>query len=900
VSDEHPYASPWTPPPATHAANGSVTAEYPIIAVPAERVGPEQAGPASAGPDPVRPESAVPESAVPESAVPEPVVPESAVPEPVGPDDFPPDWPDDRAPEPMGVDVRPVDAEALPRNAFAGRAGNFGSTESTTRSLDVPRPGGRHQHPGSEPVSMFTPRAAGARPAAPENPAALIHPAGVAPPDQMPPPIMYSSALADSATVATPIIPRPAAAADSVETSAPEEVSASAAVHRPATSFPASVSAFGSPAPFGVAARDAPAEDGASPNGTVHRSPAAREMPPTTPAAAVFSPPGPVTSRRASPTDPTSRGPARDRERVDPRLLPGPELPPGPSESARLDSLELTSGRGLSGADIADDPLAPRVYGADEDAQRQWDATHIRTADPGRTGVAEIRTSSSMNGHATAAVHENDRPGGPTINGSTPAAPRTGLRVDFSAVPSVPIGSGQRSGPPDPAIQIDYDLVSVLQAEVSRLVIEALRGETSVTNDQRRAITRELTEAVVRRNVDIRVRSGETGAVTWPGYERALSDAVNAYLTGLGRLQPLIDDPDVENIMVLGTRVRVVFANGVIDETSFTAAASDEELISLLQRLAERGGKTERSLSTAKPILHLRLPDGARLTVIYTVTSRPVVVIRRHRIRDVSLSDMVGMETITPTVKAFLEAAITAHMNIMIAGRANSGKTTLLRAIADEIPREEWFAVMETVGELGLDTTGRHPWAVCFEEREGFGEKGPDGRPEGELTIDDLFPHMLRLSTNRIIVGEVRAQEIVAMFDAMNTTYGSLCTIHSRDEHGVFDRLAELLLRYGASKSREGAYLTIGNALDFVVYINMEEVPGRRPKRYVSSIMEVHGLGEGAQLARSRIFGPGANGLAVPTGVRPSERRATELQRAGLDMRVLLNSAGSYQMVDGR
>jgi len=563
----------------------------------------------------------------------------------------------------------------------------------------------------------------------------------------------------------------------------------------------------------------------------------------------------------------------------------------------------------LRAAADPDDPLAPRVYGADQDAQRRWEQTHLRTADPGRTGVVELRSAAATHGETP-----NGHPTGPRINGVTgvngvvntasghgtsTATFRPGLRIDFS--PMAPVtANGVLPGAPDSAIQIDYDLVSVLQAEVSRLVIEALRGETSVTNDHRRAITRELTDAVVRRNVDTRLRSGETGPVTWPGYEAALSEAVNAYLTGLGRLQPLIDDPDVENIMVLGTRVRVVYANGVVDETTFTAAASDEELISLLQRLAERGGKTERSLSSAKPILHLRLPDGARLTVIYMVTSRPVVVIRRHRIKDVSLDDMVRMEAITPTVKAFLEAAIAAHMNIMIAGRANSGKTTLLRAIADEIPREEWFAVMETVGELGLDSTGRHPWAVCFEEREGFGEKGVDGRPEGQLTIDDLFPHMLRLSTNRIIVGEVRAEEIVAMFDAMNTTYGSLCTIHSRDEHGVFDRLAELLLRYGASKSREGAYLTIGNALDFVVYVNMEEFPGRRPKRYVSSIMEVHGLGEGTQLARSRIFAPGPTGIAVPTGVRPSERRAIELQRAGLDMRVLLNAAGAYAMGDSR
>jgi Flp pilus assembly CpaF family ATPase len=598
---------------------------------------------------------------------------------------------------------------------------------------------------------------------------------------------------------------------------------------------------------------------------------------PPTPGAAMFSPPGHITPR-----DPTARhadataAPARAESPLARALRSNVAAsPPTPTESAtpaHPTPVDLPPAVAppadaplVTRAEFPDDPLAPRVYAEPNGA------TH----------------------HANGAVADP----------ATQRAARMGLRVDFS-----PISSGTNAAaagpmpdvPAQPAIQVDYGLVAVLQAEVSRLVIEALRGETSVTNDHRRRITRELTEAVVRRNVDMRVRSGETGDVTWPGYERALSEAVTAYLTGLGRLQPLIDDPEVENIMVLGTRVRVVFANGAVDETSYAAAASDEELISLLQRLAERGGKTERSLSAAKPILHLRLPDGARLTVIYMVTSRPVVVIRRHRIMDVSLADMVGMEAITPTVKAFLESAIRAHMNVMIAGRANSGKTTLLRAIADEIPREEWFAVMETVGELGLDATGRHPWAVCFEEREGFGEKGPDGKPEGQLTVDDLFPHMLRLSTSRIIVGEVRAEEIVAMFDAMNTSYGSLCTIHSRDEHGVFDRLAELLLRYGASKSREGAYLTIGNALDFVVYVNMEEHPGRKPRRYVSSIMEVHGLGEGNQLARSRIFAPGPNGLAVPTGVRPSERRAIELQRAGFDMRVLLNSAAAYQGGESR
>ena len=898
MTDEQPYESPWTPPLLNHHPNGSATAEYPIV--------------------------------------------------PTGSVAFPPDLPDD------AFVSRPEGPGGQEPDGFAGHAGYFGSpaqpgyaaygNDATASGREVvlgpdagsgQRSGGRHLHPEPEPASMFTPRPgvplteAGGIPEQRRNAASSADAPGhgddagaIGRP--------YQLALTDTATVAAPIVPvssAPAAAPWSEPSDAPAQQPISEPPPIPAPPR----SAFASPAPFGVATFGAAAAR-SSPSIGLSAAAALEAGPASTNDGVAFSPPGHVTSRHAPPPEATSIAGSGSIAAVsvaapdgvatvDPRLRPGPELPAGPADGpppppAATERREYSAARdgdrplALRAAD-PDDPLSPRVYGADEDAQRRWEQTHLRTADPGRTGVAELR--SAVGTHETANGHANGQPvngapiGGDHVDGGRgngiaavngASAGRPSLRIDFSPITTIPAGLPPAA--PDPAIQIDYDLVSVLQAEVSRLVIEALRGETSVTNDHRRAITRELTDAVVRRNVDTRVRSGETGPVTWPGYERALSEAVNAYLTGLGRLQPLIDDPDVENIMVLGTRVRVVYANGVIDETTFTAAASDEELISLLQRLAERGGKTERSLSSAKPILHLRLPDGARLTVIYMVTSRPVVVIRRHRIKDVSLDDMVQMEAITPTVKAFLEAAIAAHMNIMIAGRANSGKTTLLRAIADEIPREEWFAVMETVGELGLDSTGRHPWAVCFEEREGFGEKGIDGRPEGQLTIDDLFPHMLRLSTNRIIVGEVRAEEIVAMFDAMNTTYGSLCTIHSRDEHGVFDRLAELLLRYGASKSREGAYLTIGNALDFVVYVNMEELPGRRPKRYVSSIMEVHGLGEGTQLARSRIFAPGPTGLAVPTGVRPSERRAVELQRAGLDMRVLLNSAGAYAMGDGR
>ncbi|MEV4212578.1 ATPase, T2SS/T4P/T4SS family [Micromonospora sp. NPDC049662] len=442
---------------------------------------------------------------------------------------------------------------------------------------------------------------------------------------------------------------------------------------------------------------------------------------------------------------------------------------------------------------------------------------------------------------------------------------------------------------------IDEALVRDLQALVSERVGTQLRGRETGYEEQRQ-VTIEAARSLVREHADNRHGAGERLP---DGFEEQLFTAIVAYLLGLGpRLQALVEDPEIENIQVNGhDRVRVEYADGRVDEKSFTAADSDDELIEHFQRAASRTSATERTLSTSKPILHLRLPDGARLTVIYVVTPRPAVAIRRHRIRKVSLDDMVARHAMTDDLAQFLTAAVRGYLNIMIAGLPNAGKSTLLRAMASVIPRDEWFATLETVYELGLHEHGTHPWVVPFEEREGHGELGPDGRPQGEISLSDLFPHMLRMSMTRVIVGEVRSQEIVPMFDAMNTTHGSLSTIHARHPHAVFDRLAELLMRYGASRNREGAYLTVANALDLVVFVGMERRPGMAPLRYVSHVLEINGLSENGTIARSELFAPPQRGaVAMPTQVMPSGRVAEALAYGGFDLQLL----GGHQQWGGR
>ena len=123
--------------------------------------------------------------------------------------------------------------------------------------------------------------------------------------------------------------------------------------------------------------------------------------------------------------------------------------------------------------------------------------------------------------------------------------------------------------------------------------------------------------------------------------EQALLDAVLAYLFGLGRLQAITDDPDVENVMVLGyDRVRVEYADGRVEDGP-RAADNNRELLQMIQRIAAIGQRNERALTTAKPTLNMRLPNGNRLAAMHVVTPVPVVVTRRHRTKKVNLDDMV-------------------------------------------------------------------------------------------------------------------------------------------------------------------------------------------------------------------------------------------------------------------
>jgi len=410
---------------------------------------------------------------------------------------------------------------------------------------------------------------------------------------------------------------------------------------------------------------------------------------------------------------------------------------------------------------------------------------------------------------------------------------------------------------------VDHGLVKRFRQEVGdRLAqqrrIDQASGVPPMTGEDERQFARALIAQVLEEHARSEIGLGRTPPTAEE--EEALAAGIHAALFGVGRLQPLLDDPDVENIDINGCdRVFISYADGreVMGEP---VADSDEELIELIQVLAAYSGLSSRPFDTANPQLDLRLPDGSRLSAVMDVTVRPALSIRRARLGKVFLSDLVGNGTLSREVGRFLSAAVAARKNIMIAGSTNAGKTTLLRALANEIPPNERLITVERALELGLDQFPElHPNVVAFEYRL------PNSEGQGEITMAELVRRSLRMNPSRVIVGEVLGDEIVTMLNAMTQgNDGSLSTIHANSSMEVFNRIATYALQAEERLPIEATHMLIAGAIDFVVFIEKRNdyARGGTLRRFVSSIREVTGC-DGRVLS-SEVFAPGPDGCAVP------------------------------------
>ncbi len=347
-------------------------------------------------------------------------------------------------------------------------------------------------------------------------------------------------------------------------------------------------------------------------------------------------------------------------------------------------------------------------------------------------------------------------------------------------------------------------------------------------------------------------------------------------LMGGGALAPLLDRHDVENIHILGhDNVVLSLANGERIPAA-PVAGSEEELVMMIRHLAATAGHTSRRFDTASPILDLRLASGHRLFAVTAVAERTSVVIRRHRMLQASMAGLAEKGTVTPQIIEVLRAAVRPPnpANLLVVGGTGAGKTTLLRSLIAEVPQSELLVTIEDTLELHLRSSGLHPRTLALETRTSNTEG------TGEITTYDLAKAALRMSPDRVIVGEVRGGEVMQLLQAMGIgNDGSLGTIHAGSTRAAINKMLIYAQRSPDAPTPDSVMREIAEVLHLLVYI--KKLPDGR--RAITSIREVTGYEDGRVLT-SEVFGPGPDGIGVYTRpFKPDGEALARLRDSGFD-----------------
>ena len=431
-------------------------------------------------------------------------------------------------------------------------------------------------------------------------------------------------------------------------------------------------------------------------------------------------------------------------------------------------------------------------------------------------------------------------------------------------------------------MSVDGDLSAKLHTKVAERLSEHLRtldGEGPLSLDDERALTRSLIAAELKTLAEDAYRNG--GSPLDSATESELAEAVFDRVHGLGRLQPYIDDPDLSNIHVNGyDNVWLVYRDGTKIRGE-PAADSDQDLIDIVATAARRLGRSEKRWDQVSWELHLQLPGGERLHAVMGLTGRPVITIRRHDFTIHRLKHLIDLGVVDDSLAAFLAAAVRAKLNMIVAGGTNTGKTTMLRCLLNEIPPEERVVTVEDNLEIGLDRfSDLHPDQVMWERR------GANIEGRGEATMADCVRATLRQNPDRVIVGEIRGVEVVDMLRAMSQgNDGSMSSIHADSSKGAIVRLGMYTAEAGLDEETSNKW--IANAVDLIVHLGW--VDG---VRRVTSVREVLDA-EARQIATNEIYRPAPDGRAQPAP-GPTIRNTTldRLVAAGFDPSYLTDPTG--------
>jgi pilus assembly protein CpaF len=343
---------------------------------------------------------------------------------------------------------------------------------------------------------------------------------------------------------------------------------------------------------------------------------------------------------------------------------------------------------------------------------------------------------------------------------------------------------------------------------------------------------------------------------------KRLTNEVLDEVTGYGPIQPLLDDPDISEVMINGAKHVYVEKNGKVSKTDITFL-NDDHVRQLIFRIVSPLG---RVIDADHPAVDARLPDGSRVNAVIppVAIDGPSITIRKFSRERLNVSQMIKYGSLTQGMAEFLNACVAARLNILISGGTGSGKTTTLNALSSFIPEDERIVTIEDAAELQLN----QEHVVRLETKS----PNPDG--SGGMSIRDLVRNSLRMRPERIVVGEVRGGEALDMLQAMNTGHdGSLTTLHANSPRDAISRLETMTLMSGLDLPIRVVREQIASAIDLIV----QQSRLRDGSRKVTQITEVAGM-EGDTVVLTDVFkfvqtGIGDDGHIIgelkPTGIRP-------------------------------
>lgn len=301
-------------------------------------------------------------------------------------------------------------------------------------------------------------------------------------------------------------------------------------------------------------------------------------------------------------------------------------------------------------------------------------------------------------------------------------------------------------------------------------------------------------------------------------------------LVGFGPLQELVDDDSVNDIVVNGPNRVFVERDGVLESVAIRFA-NDAHVLRVIQRILSPLG---RRVDESTPMVDARLADGSRVNAIIPpiALDGPCLSIRKFRKHALTSEDLIRYGTMTREVVDFLSERVRNRTNILILGGTGSGKTTFLNLLSQWIPEAERIVTVEDAAELRLE----HPHVVRLETRP------PNLEGSRAITARDLVRNALRMRPDRIIVGEVRGDEVLDMLQAMNTGHdGSMTTIHANGIDDAIHRLEMLAGFAGYSGSEVTLRGQIVSGVELLVHVSRMPHGARK----VMAVAKVEGIAAG-------------------------------------------------------